>query len=121
MVLNIPILIACILNLLDVLVGLTVAIKNRNLKSSKLRDGLFKKIGFLVCYFLAWGADNYGYMIGFSISAKVLPLVLFYVCTTEMISIIENISRLNPAILPETLMKFFNVHPHTDGEDKRNA
>lgn len=112
----VSIIIALSLNALDMVSGLIVAIKHKDIKSTKLRNGLFKKIGFIICYLLGWGMDNYGDYIGFSINIPVLPLIIFYACTTEIVSIIENISKLNPDILPQKLLQFFNL----ENDDKRN-
>lgn len=101
--------IALVFNGLDLLSGVISAIKNKNIKSSKLRDGLFKKVGFLICYFLALLLDTEGNLIGFQIGTPILPIVILYACTTEVVSILENISKINPDLLPEKLMNMFNV------------
>lgn len=104
-----PIVVALVFNGLDLLTGIITAIKNKNIKSSKLRDGLFKKVGFLICYFLALMVDTEGSLIGFQIATPILPIVILYACTTELVSILENISKINPKLLPEKLMDMFNV------------
>lgn len=101
--------IALVFNGLDLLSGVISAIKNKNIKSSKLRDGLFKKVGFLICYFLALLLDTEGSLIGFQIGTPILPIVILYACTTELVSILENINKINPDLLPEKLMNMFNV------------
>lgn len=92
----IPIIVALIMNGLDLITGMVGAIKNKNLISSKMRDGLFKKLAFIFCYFLSWLVDNYGEAVGFMISIKILPVVILYVCATELVSILENIEKINP-------------------------
>ncbi len=104
-----PIVVALVFNGLDLLTGIITAIKNKNIKSSKLRDGLFKKVGFLICYFLSLMVDTEGSLIGFQIATPILPIVILYACTTELVSILENISKINPELLPEKLMDMFNV------------
>lgn len=104
-----PIVVALVFNGLDLLTGIITAIKNKNIKSSKLRDGLFKKVGFLICYFLALMVDTEGSIIGFQIDTPILPIVILYACTTEIVSILENISKINPDLLPKKLMEMFNV------------
>ncbi len=104
-----PIVIAMAFNGLDLLTGIITAIKNKNIKSSKLRNGLFKKVGFLICYFLALMIDTEGSLIGFQIGTPILPIVILYACTTELVSILENISKINPDLLPEKLMEMFSV------------
>lgn len=96
-------------NALDVLTGVVSAIKNKDIKSSKLRDGLFKKVGFIFCYFTAWLIDEYGGIIGFKIGVPILPVIVLYVCTTELVSILENISNINSDLLPSKLMELFHI------------
>lgn len=104
-----PIFVALGFNTLDILTGLVSAIKNKDIKSAKLRDGLFKKVGFIFCYFTAWLVDGYGDVIGFKLGVAILPVIVLYVCTTELVSILENISKINSDILPGKLMELFNI------------
>lgn len=104
-----PVIIALIFNGVDVLSGIFSAIKNKDISSSKLRDGLFKKVGFIMCYFVAWLVDAQGEKIGFHFNVNILPVIILYVCTTELVSIIENICKINTDILPEKLLEMFNL------------
>ena len=104
-----PVFVALGFNLIDLISGIFTAVKNKDVQSSKLRDGLFKKIGFILCYAVAFGLDKYGNYIGFDISVKTLPIVTSYAVITEIVSIIENIHSLNPEILPEKLLSIFKI------------
>lgn len=104
-----PIIIALVFNALDLITGIVTAIKNKDIQSSKLRDGLFKKAGFIICYFVAWLIDTNGVIIGFQLGVQILPLLIGYVCLTELVSLLENVCKLNPDILPEKLMEIFHI------------
>lgn len=104
-----PIIIALVFNALDITTGIITAVKNKDIQSSKLRDGLFKKVGFILCYFVAWLVDNEGTLIGFQLGTPILPVIILYVCGTELVSIIENICKINTDILPEKLMQLFHI------------
>lgn len=104
-----PIIIALVFNALDLITGIITAVKNKDIQSSKLRDGLFKKVGFILCYFVAWLIDTDGSLIGFQLNAPILPIIILYVCTTELVSILENICKINSDILPEKLMELFHI------------
>lgn len=104
-----PVIVALIFNALDLVTGLVSAVKSKDIQSSKLRDGLFKKVGFIFCYFVAWLVDTQGYVIGFQLGVAILPVIILYVCTTELVSILENISKINSDILPEKLMELFHI------------
>lgn len=111
--------VALIFNLFDLISGMLIAVKCHNVQSSKLRDGLFKKVGFLFCYALAYTVDHYSTHVGFQLGIPILPAVLVYTVTTEIVSIIENIHRLNPDLLPEKLMNLFHLEEGNNG--KRNT
>lgn len=101
--------VALIFNLFDFISGIMCAIKKRQINSSRLRDGLFKKVGFIFCYMLAFLIDNYSYLIGINLEFMTLPAVVGYVCLTEVISIVENICKINPDIMPEKLLSLLNI------------
>ena len=103
------IIIALVFNALDLTTGIITAVKNKDIQSAKLRDGLFKKVGFLLCYFVAWLVDTQGARIGFQFGVSILPIIILYVCTTELVSILENICKINQDILPEKLMELFHI------------
>lgn len=104
-----PILIALIFHAMDFITGLIQAFKNKELQSSKMRDGLFKKIGYLCCYALAYLLDYHGKTVGIELGVNILPVIIAYAVLTECISIIENISKINPDLLPEKLLTLFHL------------
>lgn len=115
-----PILIALVFNAVDLFTGLLSALKNKDVQSNKLRDGLFKKMGFIICYFMAWLVDTQGANIGLQIGVAILPIIIVYVCLTELVSVLENVSKLNPDLLPEKLMKLFHISNVDKEGDKPN-
>lgn len=108
------ILVALAFNALDLVTGIISGLKQKDIQSSKLRDGLFKKVGFVFTYFVGWLLDTHGAQIGFSFGVDILPVVVLYACTTELVSIIENISQINPDLLPDKLMALFHVEHKED-------
>ena len=104
-----PIFVALIFNGFDLLTGVLGAIRNHDIQSSKLRDGVFKKVGFIICYTLALLLDVYGANVGINLGVKILPIIIAYVIFTECVSIIENISIINPDLLPAKLLELFHL------------
>lgn len=104
-----PILIALIFHAMDFITGLVGGFKNKEIQSSKMRDGLFKKIGYLCCYALAYLIDYHGQIVGIELGVSILPIIIAYAVLTECVSIIENISKINPDLLPEKLLKLFHL------------
>lgn len=91
------------------LTGIIAGVKNKDIQSSKLRDGLFKKVGFIFCYLLAWLIDTQGDSIGLSIGVSLLPIIVLYVVLTEITSIVENICKINTDLVPEKLKDLFHL------------
>lgn len=108
--------IALSFNAFDMLSGIVAAVKNKDIDSSKLRDGLFKKVGFLFCYVLAYVLDAYGGVIGLNLGVDVLPIIILYCVMTEISSIVENICKINPDFMPEVIKEML----HINNEDKKD-
>lgn len=104
-----PVIVALCFNALDFITGLVAALRNKNLESSKMRDGLFKKVGFVFCYLLAMLLDHHGETMGVILPFDILPVIVTYVVTTEIVSIIENICQINPDLLPSKMKELFHI------------
>lgn len=84
---------------IDVLTGMLKAVKNKELNSTKAREGIYKKASFIL--FIAFGyladyAMQYVNM-GFNFPAAVTICTL--VIVTEAISILENLGKINPELV----------------------
>ena len=101
--------VALIFHIMDLVTGLIGAIRQGKVQSSKMRDGMFKKVGFMCCYALALLIDQNAGSIGLPISGKVLPVIIVYAVTTEIVSIIENIGKINPDLVPARIMSLFQL------------
>lgn len=98
------ILVALVFNGLDLVTGIVGAIRyGEKIKSSKLRDGLFKKVGFIFCYTLGITINYAESYLTIPFGVDLVPVICSYAIITEVISIIENISKINPDILPDKL------------------
>lgn len=98
------ILVALVFNGLDLITGIVGALRNRErIKSNKLRDGLFKKVGFIFCYTLGIAINYAETFLTLPFGVDLVPVICTYAIITEVVSIIENISKINPDILPEKI------------------
>lgn len=113
------IVIALIFHAIDLISGFTAAWKEKNIQSAKMRDGVFKKIGFIVCYAVAWLFDNYGHEIGFKLEINILPIIVAYAVGIEIMSIFENVHRINPDLLPDKLMEKFGIGGEKSGNIRK--
>lgn len=98
------ILVALFFNGLDLITGVVGAIRDgEKIKSSKLRDGLFKKVGFIFCYILGVTINYAESYLTLPFGVDLVPVICTYAIITEVVSIIENISKINSDILPDKL------------------
>lgn len=112
-----PFIIALVFNAFDLVSGIVAAVREKNLQSSKLRDGLFKKVGFIFCYALSWLIDEKGYLVGFHFDVSFQLIIVTYIVGTELVSIIENISKINPDLLPDKLKSLFHINDSKKGDN----
>ena len=84
---------------IDVFTGVLKAVKNKELNSTKAREGIYKKASFIL--FIAFGyladyAMDYVNM-GFNLPAAATICTL--VIVTEAISVLENLGKINPDLV----------------------
>ena len=84
---------------IDVFTGVLKAVKNKELNSTKAREGIYKKASFIL--FIAFGyladyAVDYVNM-GFNLPAAATICTL--VIITEAISVLENLGQINPDLV----------------------
>lgn len=84
---------------IDVFTGVLKAVKNKDLNSTKAREGIYKKASFIL--FIAFGyladyAMDYVNM-GFNLPAAATICTL--VIVTEAISVLENLGQINPELV----------------------
>lgn len=112
--------ITCVFMVFDIITGFTAAAKNGELDSKIMKNGLFHKIGFvgvialavLIEFAAAYGAMEYADV---NISVPLLPFVCGYIIVTEIVSVLENLIKLNPEIANEKLLKLFGKEVKQNG------
>ena len=104
-------LVTLVFNGLDLITGIIGAIRGgEQIKSSKLRDGLFKKVGFVFCYALGVLINYAENLLTLPFGVDLVPVICTYAVITEVVSIIENISKINPDILSDKLKKLIGYN-----------
>ena len=101
---------------LDFLTGLIKAFATNSFTSTKMREGLFHKVGLILCMILGFLVDHAQSYIDLGISVPVAAAVCVYICLMEITSIIENICKINPEILPDKLAALFGGLKRDDKE-----
>lgn len=92
----------CILTLgliaFDVATGLLQAWFTKTLNSTNMRQGGVNKLTELVALFGSWLFNQGLQSSGLSIPFPVYETVVFYLCTMELISVLENLCEINPKL-----------------------
>lgn len=92
---------------LDFVTGLVKACASGSFTSTKMRTGLFHKVGLILCVMLGILVDYAQGYLDFGISVPVTVSICGYICLMEIASILENICQINPELMPEKLLGFF--------------
>lgn len=93
--------------MLDYITGIVKAFKEKAYSSTVMRQGLYHKSGSILC--IAFGvlvdyAQNY---LDLGVSFPVAISMCSYIILMEIGSIIENVCRINPEIIPEKIQAYF--------------
>ena len=101
---------------IDVFTGVLKAVKNKELNSTKAREGIYKKASFIL--FIAFGyladyAMDYVNM-GFSLPAAATICTLIIV--TEAISVLESLGQINPDLV-KLVAPFLSALNKKEGEN----
>lgn len=96
--------------LLDVVTGYLQAIANNNVRSEKMRQGFWHKLGIIFVLILAGLIDvivaiGMGEALGFT--APIFIASCGYIVLMELTSILENIVKMNPELANNKIMGLF--------------
>lgn len=95
---------------LDLATGLIQAVKNKNFKSSCMREGIFHKLGEVLEIALCFTVDYYAAYLGMNIPFSLETCSIAYLSVMECGSIIENLSLIDKRMIPEKLRNLFEIH-----------
>lgn len=106
-----------ILIIMDIVCGTVAAMRNRELCSSIAREGMYNKIGEAMFLFIAIIANEILAMPpfdGLGISPDIAYLVAAYIAWMELVSILENICKINPNLPFAKILMMFNIDVDTE-------
>ena len=90
-------IVTAVMILLDIAVGFVGAVKEKSVQSGKLREGLWRKAGFVGLIVVACVIE---YAVAYAELGFDVPTVLAvctYIIVTEAVSVFETLCVLNPA------------------------
>lgn len=106
-----------ILIIMDIVCGTVAAMRNRELRSSIAREGMYNKIGeamFLLIGIIANKILAMPPFDGLGISPDIAYLVAAYIAWMELVSILENICKINPELPFAKILMMFNIDVDTE-------
>lgn len=107
--------ITAILIAMDYISGIAAAASRGDLQSSKMREGLWHKLGEVGAILLAYLVAEEGHYIGLPYQIDLLiPAVIIWLSVMEITSILENLTLLNPDLASAGFLRIFR---HTDDTD----
>lgn len=101
-----------ILIIMDIVCGAVAALRNRELCSSIAREGMYNKIGEAMFLLIAIISNVVLAMPPFDslgISPDVAYIVAAYIAWMELVSILENICKINPELPFGKILMIFNI------------
>ena len=107
--------------LLDLLTGMIKAFKEQNYSSTIMREGLYHKIGSVLCVLFAVLVDYTQGYLDLGITIPLTVAVCGYIVVMEIGSIIENVCTINPEILPHEMKKYFSKLSAGEGNEQHEG
>ena len=92
---------------LDFLTGIVKAFATNSFSSTRMREGLFHKVGLILCMILGGLVDFAQGHLDLGVAVPVAAAICVYICLMEITSIIENVCKINPQIMPGKLAALF--------------
>lgn len=92
----------------DFLTGIIKAVKNKNVSSTIMREGLLHKCAFVLVIILAIMCEAAMLHLDLGFTVPLIAPVCAYVVLTEVASIMENIVDINPDLKDNPLFELFS-------------
>ena len=109
-----------ILIIMDIVCGTVAALRNRELSSSIAREGMYNKFGevmFLLTGIIAHETLSMPPFDTLGISPDIAYIVAAYIAWMELVSIIENICKIDPELPFTKILMMFNIDVDTKEHD----
>lgn len=110
--------ITLIMILLDLIFGFIGAVKEKVVDSTKLRNGLWHKSGFIGLIVLAYILQIAIMKVDLGFEIPTVIAVCVYIIVTEAVSIVENLCILNPNIIHSPFGEIFHNVPKIENAEK---
>lgn len=113
--------ITCVLIVMDYLTGLAKAIVQKDIDSTKMRDGLWHKAAYVVVIVLAEVIEHGQELVDLGFTVPLIVPACVYIVLTETASILENLSQINPELADSPVMQMFRNTKDTAGNGTKSG
>ena len=110
-------IVACLVMMVfDIITGFMAAWKNKDIQSTKMREGLFHKGTLILLIILAWLCELFVMHVpGLGITVPLVIPSCVIIFAMELVSITENAAEINPELKDSKLLKLFSVSNDMEG------
>ena len=102
------IIIACCFMLLDIITGFIQAVINKCVDSKIMKRGLLHKCGFILAIVFGCLCEYSMAYIDLGFYMPIQDVVCAYIMLTEIVSILENLSKISPDLASSKFMNIFS-------------
>lgn len=109
-------IVCCTLIIMDIVCGVAAALRNRELSSSIARDGMYNKFGEVMFLLIGIITNEILGMPPFDslgIPVDIAYIVAGCIAWMELVSILENICKINPELPFAKILMMFNIDVDT--------
>lgn len=103
---------------LDFITGMIKAFGTKSFTSTKMRQGLYHKVGLVLCIILGVLIDYAQEYLSLGISLPVAATICVYIVLMEISSIAENILEINPELQGWKIAVLFESFRKDDKNDE---
>lgn len=97
---------------LDFVTGLVKAVATGTFQSAKMRTGLWHKTSLVLVIILGLLVDYAQIYMDLGVNIPVAGAVCAYISLMEISSVLENVCKINPDLMPDKLVELFGGSSH---------
>ena len=113
--------ITCVLIVMDYLTGLAKSVVNKDIDSTKMRDGLWHKAAYVAVIVLAEIIEHGQEAVDRGFAVPLIVPTCVYIVLTETASILENLSQINPELADSPVMQLFRSTKDAAGNGAKSG
>lgn len=113
--------ITCVLIVMDYLTGLAKSVVNKDIDSTKMRDGLWHKAAYVAVIVLAEIIEHGQEAVDLGFTVPLIVPTCVYIVLTETASILENLSQINPELADSPVMQLFRSTKDAAGNGAKSG